>query len=720
MESGIQRINRSMMSGWTVIVLVLFVTYIGEYIKGTRSAEYVLVFLVCTILPNMVCHFAYHKNPASEKLKLWIVLGYFVMYLFSMVTGSTNLIFTYILPLLSLLILYHEPKLILWTGVASVLVNLYFIAGQFARGELDVNTSKEAEIQIALILLCFGGCYVGSRLYDQITKQNIQFMEQLQEKTIQNEQMTLQTIMTIVNTLDAKDRYTKGHSQRVSEYSEAIARGMGRSEEEVRQIRYIALLHDIGKIGIPDAILNKSGRLSKEEFSLMKNHTVVGGDILKDIHALPHADIGARYHHERYDGKGYPEGLKGDEIPVIARIVGIADAFDAMTSNRVYRKRLSDEAVMEELKRCSGSQFDPQLVELFLRLFQEGKIQVISKDEYLPDDTVFDSGAQSPQQILGTPLWSEAGDERMDALTSIFNREHGERLLKEYLEKDVGCLLLVDIDALRETNRQLGFIMGDLFITIIARLLKSLTSNQILYRSEGDEFVCFLCGVIYREQAEAIVNHLYRQLELVKAEDRVLDDLTITVGGAFSNVAGRNPEEVVAKAKKGVYFSKQTGRNHFRLYGEQMEEAQRNFSQRDFDYLIAAIRGENTSSRKEYYANNPEFDALIERLHEISRTDKIRMQIVMFTVTSAEEDSVEIKVQEAVLGYLDNAVFSALRSTDMTAQFSSTQRLAVLMDMKPEDVHLITDQVILSFYKQNMYRSFRIFFDTADIAIVAP
>lgn len=123
METGIRKINRSMMVGWTIIVLVLFVTYIGEVIKGVRSAEYVLVFCVFTILPNILCHLLYHRNADSQKLKMWIVLGYFVMYLFSLLTGSTNLIFTYILPLLSLLILYHEPKLILCTGVASLLVN---------------------------------------------------------------------------------------------------------------------------------------------------------------------------------------------------------------------------------------------------------------------------------------------------------------------------------------------------------------------------------------------------------------------------------------------------------------------------------------------------------------------------------------------------------------------------------------------------------------------
>lgn len=714
METGIRKINRSMMVGWTIIVLVLFVTYIGEVIKGVRSAEYVLVFCVFTILPNILCHLLYHRNADSQKLKMWIVLGYFVMYLFSLLTGSTNLIFTYILPLLSLLILYHEPKLILCTGVASLLVNLCFIAMQAARGELNMENSKEAEIQIALIVLCFGGCYIGSKLYKQINEQNTLFLEQLQEKTRQNEQMTLQTIMTIVNTLDAKDRYTKGHSQRVSEYSVQIARGMGMSESDVEQIRYIALLHDIGKIGIPDSILNKSGRLTKEEFSLMKNHTVVGGDILKDISALPEADIGARYHHERYDGKGYPQGLMGDGIPMLARIIGIADSFDAMTSNRVYRKRLSDEAVIEEIKRCSGSQFDPQVADVFLRLFGEGKIRVISEDVYLPSETVFDGAVQSPGQILAAPLWSGTADERMDELTLVYNKEYGERKLEEYLQTGIGCLLLVDIDALRETNRQLGFIMGDLFITIVARLLKNIGTETILYRSEGDEFICFLCNVSYREPIEAIINHLYRQLDMIKAEDRVLEDLTITIGAAVAKVAGGDRKELISKAKKGVYYSKQIGRNRFWMYEEQAEEMQRDLTRRDFDRVLEILHRKD-DGWKEHFAGYPEFASLAGHLQKLIQENCHRIQIVMFTIASPEEDAIKIKDKEVVMGYLEEAVRSSLQVRDMTAMISTFQRLVVLMDMPPENVRLVTDQVIVSFYRQNKYPNFRIFFDAAEL-----
>ncbi|MCQ2771435.1 MAG: HD-GYP domain-containing protein [Clostridia bacterium] len=178
--------------------------------------------------------------------------------------------------------------------------------------------------------------------------------------------ISLQTIMSIINTIDAKDKNTREHSQRVAEYSEAIAKNLNWDKAKVKDLHQIALLHDIGKIGIPDSILNCTGSLTKEEFETMKMHTVIGGDILKDLTILENVDLGAKYHHERYDGTGYPTGLKGEEIPLEARIIAIADAFDAMNSNRVYRKKLTAEKIKDELINGKGKQFDPTLIDVFM------------------------------------------------------------------------------------------------------------------------------------------------------------------------------------------------------------------------------------------------------------------------------------------------------------------------------------------------------------------
>ena len=177
-----------------------------------------------------------------------------------------------------------------------------------------------------------------------------------------------QTATALVNAIDAKDTYTKGHSSRVAEYSRRLAELNYKSPKECDEVYYTALLHDVGKIGVPSTIINKAGKLTAEEYELVKNHPVLGAQILETISEYPYLSIGAHYHHERYDGKGYPEGLKGEEIPEIARIVGVADAYDAMTSIRSYRDPIPQDRVREEIVKGAGTQFDPEYARLMLHL----------------------------------------------------------------------------------------------------------------------------------------------------------------------------------------------------------------------------------------------------------------------------------------------------------------------------------------------------------------
>ncbi len=169
-----------------------------------------------------------------------------------------------------------------------------------------------------------------------------------------------QTAEALATAIDAKDEYTHGHSTRVADYSVKIARAVGKGEEECQQIYYAALLHDVGKIGVPDYIINKDGKLTDEEFAQIKLHPVHGNKILSRISESPYLSIGAHYHHERYDGRGYPTGLKGEDIPEIARIIAVADAYDAMTSKRSYRDPLPQQKVREEMYKGIGTQFDPR------------------------------------------------------------------------------------------------------------------------------------------------------------------------------------------------------------------------------------------------------------------------------------------------------------------------------------------------------------------------
>ncbi len=190
----------------------------------------------------------------------------------------------------------------------------------------------------------------------------------------QVETLSREALITISRTVDAKDPYTSEHSYRVSEYAGLLAQKLGWPEEEVSKLREAGLLHDIGKIGIPDSVLNKNGRLTDEEFGIIKSHTTMGAEILKDISTMEYATIVAKHHHERYDGHGYPDGLAGKDIPAPARLVCIVDSYDAMHSKRCYRDAIDKGLIREELLRCRGTQFDPEMLDAFIELMDANTV----------------------------------------------------------------------------------------------------------------------------------------------------------------------------------------------------------------------------------------------------------------------------------------------------------------------------------------------------------
>lgn len=181
-----------------------------------------------------------------------------------------------------------------------------------------------------------------------------------------------QTMLTFAKVIDAKDPYTRGHSEAVAEYSREIARRYGMPRRMLDNIYYSGLLHDIGKIAVPDSILNKPEKLTEEEYDIMKTHTSVGADILSDLTTVDNIAAGARDHHERYDGSGYPNGISGNDISLEGRIIGVADAYDAMASERVYRGTFSRDKIRAEFEKASGKQFDPKIVKILLEMMDEG------------------------------------------------------------------------------------------------------------------------------------------------------------------------------------------------------------------------------------------------------------------------------------------------------------------------------------------------------------
>ncbi|MGB9628363.1 MAG: HD domain-containing phosphohydrolase [Thermodesulfobacteriota bacterium] len=218
---------------------------------------------------------------------------------------------------------------------------------EFNKEDLSLFTSLSDQVAIALD---------NSRLYQEL------------------EEMFFQTAESLADAIEKRDPYTGGHTQRVTSYSLAIANYLSLGPLEKKWLKIASVLHDVGKIGIEDQILRKPAQLTPEEFNLIKRHSNMGAEIIEHIRQLKEIVPGVKYHHEQMNGKGYPEGLKGEDIPLLAKIVAVADTYDAMTTDRPYRSALSKKTAIEELKKCSGTQFDQEVVNAFVLAYEKGEI----------------------------------------------------------------------------------------------------------------------------------------------------------------------------------------------------------------------------------------------------------------------------------------------------------------------------------------------------------
>jgi len=229
---------------------------------------------------------------------------------------------------------------------------------EFSKEELDFFVALASDVSMAI--------------------RNAQLFQQLEAELDKKRRLFINTTLALAATIDAKDHYTSGHTSRVTALSLEIAKRLMHKHNAIVDMKFMenlhiaSLLHDIGKIGIAESILNKNGPLDEEEKKIMQSHAVKGANILGKIKELDDAIVGVKYHHEKYDGSGYPEGLKGSEIPMIAAVIAVADAFDAMTTDRPYRKGLSKEEAAKEIETLKGKQFEPQATEALLELYREG------------------------------------------------------------------------------------------------------------------------------------------------------------------------------------------------------------------------------------------------------------------------------------------------------------------------------------------------------------
>ncbi len=320
-------------------------------------------------------------------------------------------------PEISLFLFFVLPRCLIYIAFMVVCSNIYKIVSGSLEKAKQIAEMEEFKQELEI----------------KVNEQTIELQNQKEE----TEKLFIQTVMALSEAVDAKDRYTSGHSRRVAEYAIRIAQRMGKSKEEQEEIYRAGLLHDVGKIRVPVEIINKPGKLTDEEYNTIKLHSITGYYILRGISGNSELAVAAKYHHERYDGKGYPNGLEGEVIPEIARILGVADSYDAMTSNRSYRKALPQEVVRKEIEKGRGTQFDPAVADIMLQMIDEdSKYEMKQMDSMHRKILVVDD---EPMNHKLVELIMK--DESMYEIISAFS---GMEAL-ENLEKQTFDLILLDV-----------------------------------------------------------------------------------------------------------------------------------------------------------------------------------------------------------------------------------------------------------------------------------
>jgi len=544
---------------------------------------------------------------------------------------------------------------------------------------------------------------------DELTK-NLE--RKVEQKTRQVEQLSFEIIATIASMIEAKDKYTKGHSIRVAEYSAMLAEALGWDEEKVKNLKYIALLHDIGKVGIPDRVLNKPGKLTDNEFNIIKSHTTIGGDILKDIETITYVDAGAKYHHERYEGGGYPSGIAGANIPTVARIISIADAYDAMNSKRVYRDVLPKEIIRRELINGRGTQFDPDFLDKFIKLFDEDKLYIAPEVEEEKEKTITGEGSQLIQQIMKSieEEARKAGD--TDYLTGLLSRMKGEERISCAMTEANGCFAFIDLDNLKRTNDTMGHLAGDYALITVGEVLSAHSQNAIAMRLGGDEFVLYMIGAD-KEDAIRRMNDIYEDFAAKRERSPYLSGSSLSAGLCMCTPKDAYTD-ILAKADKALYHVKQRGKGSYYFYTSSMNQAKKNSSD-DLNRLVSGLTkegGYSGSLSVEYR----EFAKIYDFVRYIADRFSHNLELIMITVQPEVAGSLYIDEKEAAMLCMEKTIQASLRTVDVCTRFSSEQFLVVLMDAEKEDIDIITNRIFDNFSKVYQGKPLSLDYDIAEVS----
>ena len=529
------------------------------------------------------------------------------------------------------------------------------------------------------------------RLNEEVARQTA--MAEARSRRI--EEMSFQTIQTLAHAIDAKDPYTKGHSTRVSQYSVKIAEALGWDEERVRDLRYAALLHDIGKIGVPDSILNNPKRLTDVEYGIVKSHTTMGGEILRDRTAIAIAEDVAVSHHERYDGRGYPHGLSGGEISEEARIVAVADAFDAMSSNRVYRKACDEEHIRHELVEGKGRQFDPEFADVMLNLWNSGQLEEISKNEAAEDDGSLEASSALLQEVVEA-FASQGGADEVDVITGVMGRGAGEAAIAQAMREAGGCFVFFDLDNLKLINDTNGHAAGDKVLGLVGRTLAENSEDGVCCRLGGDEFLLFLKDVSMGE-AERRVSRIIAAFEEKKSADAGLAAATLSAGMVMCTPADTYAK-VYNMADKALYHIKQNGKNSYGFYNNESEAA--GIGQMDVAKLVEAIKNSG-SYEGALDVEYRQFAKLYEFIGNLERRFDHPFKLIMISLEANDSEAMYWEELERAMFYMERSIRQTIRNVDVLTRYGRQQFLIILVGADPEGVMIAVDRIFRGYYKMN-------------------
>ena len=515
-----------------------------------------------------------------------------------------------------------------------------------------------------------------------------------EERSRRIEQMSFQTIQTLANAIDAKDPYTRGHSTRVSQYAVLIAEKLGWDQERISDLRYAALLHDIGKIGVPDSILNNPNRLTDVEFEIIRAHTTMGGDILHNRIMVGMAEDVARSHHERYDGTGYPRGLKGTEIPEEARIVSVADAFDAMNSDRVFRKAFDREYILRELTENRGRQFDPDITDILAGLWAEGSLDPILRNESPESKEEIEASSALLRDVVESFVSQNL--EKIDLVTGILNRTAGEAAIAKAMKEHSGCFVFFDMDNLKKINDIYGHQAGDRALRMMGEILTENSGNGICCRLGGDEFLLFLPGAA-REAAEDRVRKIIRDF----TERKDSDDRTVAASlsaGMVMCTPADSFSGAYNKADKALYLVKQNGKDGFSFYIEDPDSYQD--EPLDLNKLISGIRtsGSYDGAMDVEYRH---FTRLYELFDHIRQRYSQDFKLIMITMKAGSGESVRSEELEKAMSAMEQAIRQAIRNVDVLTRYSRQQYLVILQNTDDQGVKIAVERIFRAYYMLN-------------------